>query len=450
MTEKGENAIDEEQRKAFNPMRTPGRVGKIMDDYFEELRGARANGRLVAWTFQGVPAELLEAMDIASIQAVKNNGRINNAGLAAPIIQEAEAAGYSENICSLARANIGYALLLDRGKLDHLPERLLMPKPDLLFTMNDCSILGNWAYEVGRITGAEVYNIQTPYMYDKERRFEYCLSYVEDQLGDVVRLLERLTGRPFNWEKLRDILLIIKRSSQIKREIHELCKRSPSVRSLVDSMGILGVTWRADALHCRPEAVRVLEDFKREIEERIERGVVSVPGEEVRLGWIAQMPWYAKDDVTDLMAKNRTTIVGCGMYGAYFPGWKIRDVLPPDGIDPEQPIKTLAALTISHPFGDPMEDRFQETIVDWQEGLQCDGLVFASPRTCRPFACWMPDLKERAEQELGMPCILIEDDHSDKSFYSKAQFDTRLEAFVESVKARKESPKAREKKATPT
>lgn len=69
--------------------------------------------------------------------------------------------------------------------------------------------------------------------------------------------------------------------------------------------------------------------------------------------------------------------------------------------------------------------------------FQVDGIVFHAPRTCRPNAWDHYDEGEMAKRELGLPYIIIEADHSDPQFYSEAEVDNRLQAFLETLPSNK-------------
>ena len=55
-------------------------------------------------------------------------------------------------------------------------------------------------------------------------------------------------------------------------------------------------------------------------------------------------------------------------------------------------------------------------------------------------------MARRVDEELGIPAIVLEADHTDPAYFNDAQVETRIKALLETVDARREQ-KAREEAA---
>ena len=62
-----------------------------------------------------------------------------------------------------------------------------------------------------------------------------------------------------------------------------------------------------------------------------------------------------------------------------------------------------------------------------------------SSRTCRLMSIGQYDFIDMMERRFGIPGVMIGADQADTNCYSEAQVDTRLQAFMETLEARKGS-----------
>ncbi len=92
------------------------------------LEGRYANlGRKVAWVTSGAPVELFKALDFYILYPENHAAICGTARVAVDLSSEAEEKGYSRDICSYARTDIG-SILSGKTPVGKLP------KPDLLVT----------------------------------------------------------------------------------------------------------------------------------------------------------------------------------------------------------------------------------------------------------------------------------------------------------------------------
>ena len=66
-----------------------------------------------------------------------------------------------------------------------------------------------------------------------------------------------------------------------------------------------------------------------------------------------------------------------------------------------------------------------------------DGLVMHSNRSCKPYSLGQYDIQRMVMKEFGIPSLIIEADQVDERNFSEGQIATRIDAFMETIKARK-------------
>jgi benzoyl-CoA reductase/2-hydroxyglutaryl-CoA dehydratase subunit BcrC/BadD/HgdB len=64
-----------------------------------------------------------------------------------------------------------------------------------------------------------------------------------------------------------------------------------------------------------------------------------------------------------------------------------------------------------------------------------DGLVMHSNRSCKPYSLGQYDLQKLVMKELNLPTLIIEADMVDARSFSESQIETRIDAFMETLKA---------------
>jgi benzoyl-CoA reductase/2-hydroxyglutaryl-CoA dehydratase subunit BcrC/BadD/HgdB len=67
-----------------------------------------------------------------------------------------------------------------------------------------------------------------------------------------------------------------------------------------------------------------------------------------------------------------------------------------------------------------------------------DGLVMHSNRSCKPYSLGQYDIQRIVAERRGLPTLVIEADMVDPRAFSESQVETRIDAFMEMVKARRQ------------
>ena len=111
-------------------IRAAERVKEIMSTYYLEAKNAGESGRKIAWINGGGPVELLLAMDVIPIYPENHAAMCGAFKMGVELCEIAEGMGYSREVCSYARCDIGSAV---SGKSPIMG----LPRPDFLLCCNN-------------------------------------------------------------------------------------------------------------------------------------------------------------------------------------------------------------------------------------------------------------------------------------------------------------------------
>jgi benzoyl-CoA reductase subunit B len=363
-------------------------------------------------------------MDIAHFQTENWVAAVTARKSEQPMIEAAAKEGYSPDICSYATINIGYALLQLDGNMPELDIELQVPKPDFLFSINTCPSMAQWTECLREIYDVPAFVIDAPLFYDDEDEAHYQrnILYCIEQLQDAISFIEDQLGRPYDWKRLKEILSHIKKASEVRREIFNLQCHKPSAITYWDMAIALGA---ANVFRGTPESVEFFEIIRDEVSDRIENGITSIPNEKHRLLWYMNHPWFKIGHLAEFFARQNTVVAG----GHYVLG----PYAYPEKIDPQRPLWTIAEEHPTRPYTRTMRYKIENHMKALARALQVDGIVFHAPRTCRPNTWDHFDEGETILREMGLPYIIIEADHTDPQYYSEAEVDNRLQAFIETL-----------------
>ena len=100
--------MTEEKQVVRKKIAAAADVGKFMADYYLELDQASKKGEpKIAWCTSVGPAEILRAMDFMVYFPETHSAMLGATRMATDLIPEANALGYSPDICSYLTADIG-------------------------------------------------------------------------------------------------------------------------------------------------------------------------------------------------------------------------------------------------------------------------------------------------------------------------------------------------------
>ncbi|MHA1733968.1 MAG: 2-hydroxyacyl-CoA dehydratase subunit D [Promethearchaeota archaeon] len=405
---------------ALNPAENLKRIS--MENYRDCAVAAR-RGKFVTWIAIGVPVELLKGFDVvvavpenhSALTAIRHRG--------AAQAEKAEAAGYSRDLCSYARVDIGTVLHGGEGS----PIGGL-PRPDLLISCtNNCSHLVKWFDAHHRTMGVPHFVLDVPFCYGPQR--ERDLQYILQQFHDLVRTLERSTGQTYDPAPVEAAFGYSRQAFGSWKRYLGFAKHKPSGITAFDTFAHMGPYITAlRGTRVLANHFKLLADHT---EERVRAGEFPVPDERYRLIWDNIAPWHQMRNLAGWLASRGANLVHATYTSCI---GSVEGGFQPFPYDDPDPLRNLArGMNLSVcPYG--LELRYQ-VLEEMIRELEPDGFVFSSNRSCKPYSLMQMDLARRVEERHGIPTVMVEVDQADERVYNEAQTHLRLEALFERIDA---------------
>jgi benzoyl-CoA reductase/2-hydroxyglutaryl-CoA dehydratase subunit BcrC/BadD/HgdB len=341
-------------------------------------------------------------------------------GAGVPLAQQAENLGFSMDLCSYARIDLGTEL----GYSGTSPVGGL-PRPDLLVSdTNNCSLLVKWFDVYHRLWNIPHFIIDVPFCYEAQK--EADLSWIVDQFRDLIVLLETLTGQMYDPSKVKAALRHTDESLRHWKAFLALAAHHPSPITAFDTFAHMApfVTSRGE-----PETTTHYKLLLDEARTRATAGDVPVPGEKYRLLWDNIAPWHQLRAMkgrlaaagANLVHATYTSCMGTveGGYAHY----------PYNDGDPLWHMARTQNFSVC-PYGLNLRYKAMAEII---EHIGIDGVIFASNRSCKVYSIMQMDLQLMIGEKFGIPTILIDVDHADVRKYNEENVFLRIEALLEQI-----------------
>jgi bcr-type benzoyl-CoA reductase subunit B len=394
------------------PLKSSERLKEIMTRHYFLSRYAEG-AKPVAWVTSGAPVELLRAFDFYTFYP-ENHGALCGAQKVGPeLCKVAEEHGYSQDLCSYARIDLGacFSGKTPVGKL---------PKPDLLFASNNiCQTVVYWYKVLAHHWKVPLILFDTPYNFEKIAHND--ISYMVLQFEEMIPVLEVVSGKKFDYQRFQEVMRMAKEASLTWREVLETLKARPAPMTIFDAFRHLApiVSLRGLAV-----ALNYYRSLLSELKDRVETGVGAIRNERKRLMWDNIAIWYKVRDLSNVFAERGMNFVTA----TYTNAWA----------------ETISCMEADHPF-ESLAKAYSLVILnnnlnhrlELMEQLikeyGVDGLVIHSARSCKPYSIGQYDLRSLLMERLGVPSVIIEADITDSRVYSEEQTRTRVEAFFEAM-----------------
>ena len=392
---------------------------KLLADHFYELdRAAKEGQPKVAWCTSVGPAELLRAMGFVVYFPENHGAMLGATRMATETIPAANAIGYSPEVCSYLTSDIG-AFLQGRTPLSDAYEGIAtVPKPDVLvYNTNQCREVQDWLAWYGRHWSRPVIGIEC-YRGVGEVT-DVHVAGIAGQIEALVRPLEKISGRRFDMDRLRETVRLSRQCSDLWKEVLETATVRPSPLTFFDSTIHMAP---AVVMRGTQTAIDYYRELLAELKTRIADGVAAVEGERHRLYWEGMPIWGRLRDLATLFLELRACVVA----STYANSWIFT------ALDPDDPFKSMArAYTeLFIVRSDVYKEKYLQQMI---ETFGVGGIVFHDSKTCPNNTNCRHGMPQRLCEELGIPSITIAGDLNDLRCYSDEQARTQIEAFVEQL-----------------
>jgi benzoyl-CoA reductase/2-hydroxyglutaryl-CoA dehydratase subunit BcrC/BadD/HgdB len=396
------------------PLECSERLRKILTRHYLLARHA-ARAMPVAWITTGAPVEILRTLGFYTVYP-ENHGALCGARKVGVAMSEpAEKAGYSQDLCSYARIDLGLALGA-RSPVGALP------KPDLVVCCNNiCQTVLFWYRQLAQHYGIPLLLIDTPFV--EGELDEGMVRYVADQIRSLVPQLEGISRQRLDSERLTEVLRRAKNTSDLWGKVLRTLSHRPAPMTIFDAFAHMAPVVSLRGL---PVAEAYFETLLAELEGRIRRGIGALTHEKHRLLWDNIAVWFKVADFARKFGQAGCAFVAATYTNAWAETAHYLDVNAPY----ESMAKTYSMVILNR----GLDHRFA-LMKKMVEDFAIDGLVLHSTRSCKPYSLGQYDMRRRFVEECGLPALLIEADTTDPRSYAEGPTATRIEAFLETLES---------------
>ena len=390
----------------------------ILTVYYMEAKSARVSGRKVAWITSGGPVEPLIAMDVIPVYPENHGAMIGASKMGTGLCETSEVMGYSSDLCSYARSDIACATV-NGGPIGGLP------RPDMLVCCNNiCGTVLKW-YEVqARYFNVPLFIFDTPFCHTGFS--EEVRRYVRRQLDEYVLFLEEACGRKMDHGRLSNVGKLSLEAQRLWQAVLDTTVNRPAPMSAFDAFYHLAliVTLRGTR-----EAVDYYRRLLERMKDRVAKGIGAIPDEKYRLLWDNIPVWHRTRWLSEKFASHNACLVADTYTSAWCGSMKYID--ENNFFDSMAEAYTRIYLNIG-------VDEMARTVIAMVDKYDVDGIVMHSNRSCKPYSLGQYDIAKVVEKERGIPSLIIEADMVDDRSFSESQVATRIDAFMEMIKAKKQ------------
>jgi benzoyl-CoA reductase/2-hydroxyglutaryl-CoA dehydratase subunit BcrC/BadD/HgdB len=239
----------------------------------------------------------------------------------------------------------------------------------------------------------------------------------------LIDFLTEATGRKLDYDRLKEVVILSDQACALWDEIMTYRRYIPTPFSAAE-IGIMFVMVTRQGTQTAVDFLRAVRD---EVKERAAAGQGVIENEKIRLFWDNIPLWYNMG-IFNYFEKMGGVVVA----ETYSAAWSLR-------LDTEHPLEALAMKSLkSYPLVSCVSvNKRKEMVLKACRDFAIDGAILHSNKSCVPITLGQMDIKRALSRELGIPSVVIDADHMDAENFSAAQFETRADAFMEMLLARK-------------
>lgn len=432
----------ERSRKGLEAARLVYPAAKAYKVEMEEARKNKTN--LIAWCGGGMTCiELLYAFDILPQQIDNMGATFAAKQVSQAFIERAEAEDMPHDMCSYYKTVYGYVREgADRPDIS----AIAWPFPDLLVGANSVCLTHAHGIRVFqdyfKIPTFVFDNIMLPPRMDrheseKNAPFEHSvigtdykhevepqfIDYQVKQINRFIEFLEGVTGKKLDQGKLREVMELSRRQSELFLDLQALRKAVPCPAGPADIMSLIGPSfiWAGS-----DRGIHIYEEAVKEAREKICRSEGVMPEEKHRLFFESIPPWYSLGLFNHLQDQ----------YGAV----SVIEAYPLEFsylVDPLNPIESLANKQLRYLYNFSPRER-ADLYIRMCKDYQVEGVIYWNVICCKIFTGFATYLKERLQKERKLPVLILDADQADPRDYSEAMVKSRIAAFMETLAANKQ------------
>ena len=391
-------------------------LGELLDRHYADALRAKEDGELIAWSTSISPQELLETMGIHAVYPENHAAAIGARKHAPEFISYSEGNGYSADICSYARVNLAYMDI-------RVCEAANIPLPDLIFCCNNiCNTVIKWYENIAKELKIPMILFDMPFNHKYEVS-EQNVKYIKAQILYAIGELEQIAGKKFDYGRFSEVMRISSETSKWWKKASLLARSKPSPLNGFDLFNYMATIV---CMRGQKEGLELFKLWHDELKEKRDKGIGPwKDGEEkYRVMWDGIACWPYLSDTYKVLKKY-----GINMVTSTYPdSWYI--------VYGENDIDGMARAYSSN-YVNRNLDFGADNIVKLVKDFELDGIIYHSNRSCKLMDFRQFEVQRRVEAATGVPSVVFDGDQTDPGAFSLAQYETRIQALVEMMEARK-------------
>jgi benzoyl-CoA reductase/2-hydroxyglutaryl-CoA dehydratase subunit BcrC/BadD/HgdB len=411
--------MEEKKKSLRKKIEASTEMNRIMSEYFYEMDHAAKTGeQKIAWCTSVGPAEILRALGFLVHFPENHGAMLGTTRMATDYIPEANAIGYSPDICSYLTADVG-AYIKGITPLAKAYEGIeAVPRPDVLvFNTNQCRDVQDWFAWYAHELNVPLVGIHT-HRGIKDVTDAHIQS-IAKQMEMIIEPLSAIAGKKFDMDKMKHVLALSRECSDLWKEVLDTAAAVPAPITFFDGTIHMGP---AVVLRGTQQAVDYYNLLLAELKERIKNGVGAVEDETFRLYWDGMPIWGRLRAHSELFAELKANVLA----STYCNSWIFTD------FDPADPFTSMAKA-YTELFICRSDEAKEKYIKDMIDFFKVDGTIFHDAKTCPNNSNCRYGMPQRIEAETGVPSLVINGDLNDMRLVSDEQTKTNIEAFIEQL-----------------
>ena len=406
----------EKKSKSNKRLKAARELNNVVARYYMECMEAGKSGKPVGWMppMNGA-IEIFYAMGLQPVFPENWSPVCAAFGLTPENFEVSENMGYSRDLCGYLRNIIGYVY----GQMNREGMPLgRLPEPDIIISPGGGCIPVMKIFHVleKRFPKAEVFRADLPQV-AIENIQKHHLDYAVKEMHRLIEFLTLVTGKKLDYDRLKETVILSDKACALWDEIMTYRRLIPAPFSAAE-IGIMFVMVTRQGTEAAVDFLTMVRD---EIRERAANGTGVIEDEKIRLFWDNIPLWYNMG-LFNYFEKAKGVVVA----ETYSAAWSLR-------LDVDNPIEALARKSLmSYPLVSCVSiQRRKEMVINACREYSIDGVVMHRNKSCVPITLGQMDIKRALNEELGIPSVIIDADHMDDRNFSVAQFETRIDAFME-------------------
>lgn len=405
---------------------------QMLAEHFMNLTQVKETGKKVVYTFvPGNLTELILSFDMLPVHPEINALQSGMRKKSGDYIREAEEFGFSEDVCSYVKCDVG---MMIQGNIGPTGQQL--PPPDLLLlSYTGCFVFMKWFENLKYLyPDAEIAMLHIPYQ-ESGKIESNALRYVKKQLmNDVIPKMEKVSGNKFNIDNLSAKMSLSAQAEDLLVDVFKSARHKPSpIDAYFGGVYYIGPIFTA--FRGTRSCLDYYKELHKEVDYRIKNqmGPItpdgSIQDEQFRL--VIEGPpnwthfrnfWKLFYDMGAVFVASSYSKVG----GLYDDGFRH---------SPDDPLGSLAEYCLGCYTNRNLPQRV-DLLQNWLTEYAADGFLVNSIKSCNSFSAGQLVIMRELERRLEIPVGFIETDLVDPRYYSFSNIKNRLDSFFQMLEQR--------------